>query len=171
MSKRDKMVKSGSKFEETVRFQSKCACVCETRSNFTFYLPRIGRGTECDVIIVTQSSIYCVECKNFNGFISGSEMDLEWVFASSGSKGTVANPVLANNKHIRAIRGLFRKSNMAAPEIKNIVCVPNECRIHTDCKEVMQIKQLTYLLSKENGGENDISSLISIFDKLNYKEN
>lgn len=164
------MVESGYRFEDEVRLQAKYSCSCETRNNYRFYLPRINRGTECDVIIITQSKIYCVECKNFNGYISGYELDLEWRFASSGNKGKVSNPVLANNKHIRAIKGLFRKCGLTPPEIVSVVCVPNECVIHTDCEEVINLNQLVYKLKNDDGGSLNMTYYIELFDKFRYKE-
>lgn len=162
------MVKSGENFEELVSLYSLSTTKCSIKNNYEFFSPRIGRGTETDVIVITEHRIYCVECKNFNGYLTGSELDLQWVFASSGRKSKVANPVLANYKHIRSIKGLLRKMSFPAYEIENIVCVPNKTKIHTNCSEVMTLGSFLFKLEIDKYLDKiyDINEVSEIFDAI-----
>ena len=161
-------MKSGDSFEKTVSVYSILTTKCVTKKNYRFYSPRIYRGTETDVIVITKKKIYCVECKNFNGFIRGSRLDVDWVFASSGCKGKVFNPILSNEKHIRTIRGLLRKNNMPVYEIQNIVCVPNGTRIHTECEEVFHLSSFLRILKEDSLLEDkyDVLKVSKEFDRL-----
>ncbi|MGL4950171.1 MAG: nuclease-related domain-containing protein, partial [Anaeroplasmataceae bacterium] len=102
---------------------------------------RINRGTECDLIIIT-NKIYCVECKNYSTLIKGNSYGDDWTLISKGKRSKVANPYLSNVKHIRSIKGLLRKSNKTCYNIKNIVVVPDICRIDSDCSNVMHLSEL-----------------------------
>lgn len=146
------MVASGDTFELVVGEYLKSVYDCEVIYNAEFHCPRIFRGTECDVICVTPQKIYCIECKNYSSAISGKSSDLEWVFYSRGKRSNVANPVLSNLRHIRAIRGLFRKNGLTPPQIENLVCVPDTCKIHTDCEEVINIRSLISLVNLDSFG-------------------
>lgn len=172
MSRRLEMVKSGESFEEMVATCSISKIKCVVKTNYRFYSPRIYRGTECDVIVITESKIYCVECKNFSGFIMGDSLDIEWVFASSGRMGRVSNPVMSNNKHLRSIRGLIRKVNKELIDIENIVCVPDNCRIKSTCKEVMNLSSFMKLLERDSklNRVNDLAKMSKLFDELKYRE-
>lgn len=141
-TKRTKMVVSGDTFELIVGEYLKSIYDCEIIYNAEFFCPRIFKGTECDVICITPQKIYCIECKNYSSAICGTDYSLEWVFYSRGKRNSVANPVLGNMRHVRAIRGLFRKNGLVPPSIENIVCVPDTCKIHTTCKEVITIGAL-----------------------------
>lgn len=144
------MVKSGETFEGTVSVYSLLTVNCIIKNNYRFYSPRIFRGTETDVIIITNSKIYCVECKNFNGYLSGSRLDLEWTFTSSGKKGSVLNPVLSNSKHVRTIRSLLRVSGNPLYDIESVVCVPDGTQIHTECSEVINLSTFMRVLKRDS---------------------
>lgn len=149
-SKRFKMITSGRDFEKKVALLSTQSVPSVALRNMKFYFPLIHRGTECDVIVITQHSIYCVECKNYNSYISGNEGDIVWFFRSSGKFGKVSNPVRANDKHIRVIRGLLRKNNADVLNIENIVCVPDGTAIYTNSSSVMHLSRFVRKLMEDS---------------------
>lgn len=146
-SKREKMVNSGKRFELTVASTIKSNFSYPILLNRDFFDPRLGRGMECDLIIVSPSKIYCVECKNYSGYIAGDSFDIEWRFASSGRRGRVQNPYLLNKRRIRVIRGKFYERGFKPPRIENIIVVPDRCQIHSNYKNVFTLTQFTSLVS------------------------
>lgn len=142
MKKRDKMVISGSSFELFVGEILQSTLGGIVLYNYKVHSPRIHRGTESDIIFISDRGIFCIECKNYRGYIAGSLYEPRWRFGSSGRTAFVSNPVLGNYKHIRSIRGLSRKYNLGINEIHNYVCIPDSCRIHSDCDEVVSLSSL-----------------------------
>ena len=132
LSKREKMVLSGKVFERTVASYLYGTVKCSILLNREFLSPRLNKAIECDLIIITPSKIYCVECKNYNGYIAGKMFDKEWRFASSRKIGRVQNPYLLNRKRIRVIRGAFYARGLEPPEIESVIVVPDKCKIHTE---------------------------------------
>lgn len=170
LSKRKQMVLSGNTFEIFVAEYLETKVSCDIKSNYLFYSPRIGRGTECDVLLITDTKIYCIECKNYNRLIDGKWYEPEWYFVSSGKRNYVSNPVLANDRHIRTIKGLLNAEGISDIEIENIVCVPDNCEIRSKCQEVYTLSRLaqkivmdSYLHKKIN--RKQISETI---DKIRY---
>ena len=132
LSKREKMVLSGSRFERIVATFVSSSIPCSVLLNKEFMSPRLHRGLECDLIVITSKRIYCVECKNYSGYIAGDMFDYQWRFASSSKIGRVQNPYLLNKKRIRTIRGKFYSRGISPPHIENVIVVPDKCRVHVD---------------------------------------
>lgn len=172
-TRREKMVMSGDMFEVIVADNVEIACRdVIIRHNYEFYSPRLNRGTECDVIAITKNSIYCIECKHYTTFISGERFDYEWRFASSGKKSTVINPVLSNMKHIRTMQGLLRQAGYGDVEIKSLICVPDSCKIYTECKEVVNLSYLLGIVKNDfnkSKGFTNQKEMMTAIDKVKYK--
>lgn len=149
--KREKMVASGTLFERHVSTMIQATVKCRIFVNYEIFSKRLGRATECDLVVVTSNKIYCIECKNYNGYIVGSRFDEKWRFASSGRKGKVQNPFLLNRKHIRLIRGEFYKLGLRPLEIINVIVVPDNCTITGDRCTV-----------NDKGGLMNLSSLLTM---------
>lgn len=146
LTKREKMVYSGKKFEIIVASNLSSIFNYPILLNRQFLDRRIGKGMECDLILVTPFKIYCIECKNYNGYIAGNLFDEKWRFASSGRKGKVQNPYLLNKRRIRVIRGKFYESNYNPPRIENVIVVPDNCNIHCDYKNVYNLTDFLNLV-------------------------
>lgn len=145
------MVLSGSRFERIVATYVSSSIPCTVLLNKEFMSPKLHRGVECDLILITSKKIYCVECKNYNGYIAGAMFDTDWRFASSGKIGKVQNPYLLNKKRIRTIRGKFYLHGLIPPEIESVIIVPDKCRIHTssECNVQNLSSFIETLYSKE----------------------
>lgn len=141
-SKREKMVLSGSYFERKVASLISNSMDCVIYINSKFYSPSLNRGTECDLVVLTQFKLYCIECKHYNGFIAGERFSKEWKFVSSGKLGHIQNPYLLNKMHIRIIRGTFYKKGLKPLDIENIIVVPDKCKIHVEKCNVMHLSDL-----------------------------
>lgn len=143
MSLRECLLKSGNRFECIVGSTIHSIFLGELYLNVKFYSPSIKRGTECDIIFVSNHAIYCIECKNYKRFISGSYLDLKWSFSSDGKifKDTI-NGFIENDKHVRTLNGLLRKEGIKNVPIFNYICVPNTCTIQSDCSNIKSLSDL-----------------------------
>lgn len=168
MSKREKMVMSGMTFEVEVGRAIKDFTESKVKFNFVVNSPRksVTSGLECDVLVITPAKAYSVECKNYNYLIRGERLAPYWNFVSSGKKGTVVNPILANDNRIRTMRGLLRITQLECYPIENVICVPNNCRIETKCPQVMHLAELINLIKNENNRIYDIDKMSSDFDLI-----
>lgn len=150
-SKRDKMVMSGVKFERTVASFINSSFDCSILLNRQFLSPRIHKSIECDLLVITSKKIYCVECKNYKGYIAGDMFEPYWRFASSGKRGNVQNPYLLNKKRIRAIRGGFYRRGLTPPSIESFIVVPDKCHINVElCVNVINIYSLLEIIRIDN---------------------
>lgn len=168
--KRDSMVLSGNLYEIYTGEYIESFVNCLVKYNYEFFLPKISKGTECDLIVITKGGVYCIECKNYYSMISGKEYSIEWTFISSGKKNKVSNPVLANSRHVRAIQGLLYKNNLGNLGIKSLVCVPDTCKIHSECKEVMNLTSVVNLIREESlVSKIDMKETSRLIDSVCYK--
>lgn len=168
MDRSDRMRISGAELEIDVSslVQSHFRDTCKIINNLEFYNNRVGRNIECDVLVITNKCIYCIECKNYNGYIKGEELDLKWSFASSGNLSIVNNPVLNNNKHIRTIKGLMYSKGLGEINMKSFVVVPNRCNIHTECEEVIHLGDLIDRIDKNERKYKDTLNIENTFKLL-----
>lgn len=70
------------------------------------YLPK-GNGdySEIDLAFVTKKGVFVFECKNYSGWIFGSEKDKYWTATYvNGEKKQFYNPVMQNEAHIRVLK-------------------------------------------------------------------
>lgn len=170
-TKRNKMVLSGYTFEEIVADEASKVCSeFKILRNRKFYSNRISRGTECDVILITSKNLYCIECKNYNGYIRGNRLDETWVFTSSGYKSRVCNPVMSNHKHIRTIRGIMYYLHKMPLDFENVVCVPSKCKIHSTCSEVMTIGELRsrLLIDEYSVDRYNVDMIYNFLESISY---
>ena len=79
------------------------------RELWDFYVPKYGGGySQIDVLMIHETGIYVIECKNRKGWIFGSEHNLYWYQTLLSGYGQVRkepfyNPILQNNSHINAV--------------------------------------------------------------------
>lgn len=149
-TKRQKMVDSGSLFERQVASLLNTSLGCKIIFNPRFYSRELGRGMECDLLVLTPSKIYCVECKHYNGFVSGNKFDETWTFVSSGKLGHVQNPYLLNKRHIRLIRGTFHARSLVPLDITSYIVVPDKCNIHVEGCNVVHLSELLGIITFDN---------------------
>ena len=63
-----------------------------------------GKTAEIDLVIVHTTGIYVVECKNYSGWIFGSENNKMWTQTyANGQKYQFFNPMTQNKYHINAL--------------------------------------------------------------------
>lgn len=79
------------------------------REYWDLYVPKPDGGyAQIDVLMIHETGIYVIECKNHKGWIFGSENNLYWYQTLHAGRGRVRkesfyNPILQNNSHINAL--------------------------------------------------------------------
>jgi len=72
---------------------------------FNVYLPKDGKTTEIDVLLLHKTGIYVFESKNYSGWIFGSEQSPNWTQTlKGGRKNKFYNPIMQNRTHIKALQ-------------------------------------------------------------------
>lgn len=165
--KRQKMVFSGMFHEKKVATEICNVIDCKVFFNFEVYSRELHRGTEIDLLVVTPYKIYCIECKNYNGYIAGNKFDEYWTFTSSGRRGRTQNPFLLNRKHIRLLNGCFYKRNLKPLNVENFIVVPDICKIHVEGCNVVHLSSLISLLDLDRKTSQNVYNVNSVCEFLN----
>lgn len=80
---------------------------------FNVYIPKTnGTTTEIDVLMLCSKGIFVFESKNYGGWISGSENQINWHQTISNDRGRSQNicfynPIMQNNSHIKHLKALL----------------------------------------------------------------
>ncbi len=77
------------------------------------YIPKDGgrRTTQIDALLLHESGIYCFECKNLSGEITGTlEMEQWEQVKYSGEKKFFFNPIIQNDGHLEELRRFMKLS-------------------------------------------------------------
>lgn len=81
---------------------------------------------QIDHIVVSLYGIFCVETKQYNGYITGSKYDKKWVRHSRRKKYYYTNPIRQNYGHVKTLSELL---NIDEKLIHNIVCIPSRAKL------------------------------------------
>ena len=79
------------------------------RELWDLYIPKPDGGyAQIDVLMIHETGMYVIECKNYTGWIFGSENNLYWYQTLYSGKSGVHkesfyNPILQNKSHINAV--------------------------------------------------------------------
>lgn len=136
-------------------------------------LPRKGsmnEYTEIDLLVFHSSGVYCLELKDYKGFVYGNVEHNRWnIGYKKEEKRTVFdfyNPIMQNAKHIEDLCKFFDFP------YKNVVVFPNEMYIDTDLRELKLVDELLSLI--ETGEElyelEDFTELIAKLHDYNTLE-
>lgn len=79
------------------------------------YIPHKDHTTEIDLLLLHETGIFVFECKNFSGWIYGSENAKYWLQTFKRSKYKFYNPIRQNETHIQAITKLLRLKETEKP--------------------------------------------------------
>jgi hypothetical protein len=80
-------------------------------------LPSLGntKTTQIDHVVVSNFGIFCIETKNYEGWIFGNAHQDDWTQVIYRSKHRFYNPIHQNFAHIKAIEALIRPLFPDAP--------------------------------------------------------
>ena len=77
--------------------------------------------------IISQYGIFSIETKQYNGYITGSKYDKNWVRHAGKNKYYYTNPIRQNYGHCKALAELL---NINESNIYNIVCIPSKAKLN-----------------------------------------
>ena len=136
------------------------------------YLPQweTVTDTEIDLLFIHESWIYCIESKNYSGWIFGNENHTHWTQSfTKKRKYQFYNPIRQNYSHIKSLEKFIPKYNITpivvfsnGATFKNIEC-PNNIVINKWALGQEIRKHSSVLLSKENIDE--LYALLSPYQK------
>lgn len=85
-----------------------------------------GSTHQIDHVIVSPYGIFSVETKQYNGFITGSKYDKQWIRHAGKNKYYYTNPIRQNYGHVKALSQLL---HIPKTKIYNVVCVPSNAKL------------------------------------------
>lgn len=90
------------------------------------YIPKEnGSTTEIDIVIIDHTGLYCIECKDYSGWIFGKKTDTYWTTTyRNGEKHKLYNPYFQNENHIK-----YLKTIIPNKKINNIVVFSDNCKL------------------------------------------
>ena len=111
--------------------------------NAQIFSKQLGKMTQVDLTYISDKAVIVIEAKNWVDYIKGNCDDIEWQGRSRAHINmTVFNPVEQNNIHIRALRNALRLTGMNPPLFYNLVVLPDNTSIKSDCNEVINKSSL-----------------------------
>src|SRR5690606_19586281 len=75
---------------------------------------------------ISPYGIFSIETKQYNGYITGSKYDKNWVRHAGKNKYYYTNPIRQNYGHCKALAELL---NVDESKINNIVCIPSKAKL------------------------------------------
>jgi hypothetical protein len=120
-------------------------------------LVRNSKSTQIDNILFTHKKIYCIETKNYAGWIYGTETANSWTqtFNNYGklTKNSFYNPLTQNSGHIKSLSSFL---DLPFNVFENIVVFSNECKL----KNITTAKPYNHVVNRS-----DLVNLIESIEK------
>jgi hypothetical protein len=123
-----------------------------------------GKSHQIDHVEIRQNGIFCIETKNYIGWIFGNENQEKWTQTLyTGEKHQFTNPLKQNKSHIyhisRALGGKYK--------INSVVVMVQNNADKISCKNVVNLDDLkSYLKNYDDGTNYSSEEMDAIYDKL-----
>lgn len=123
-----------------------------------------GKTHQIDHIEIRENGIFCIETKNYIGWIFGNENQEKWTQTLyTGEKNHFYNPLKQNKSHIYHLSIALEKKY----KINSIVVMVNNNSGKINCDNVVDLNNLkTYLKNYNDGTHYTIEQMDEIFNKL-----
>lgn len=82
---------------------------------------------QIDHVVVSQYGIFSIETKQYNGYITGSKYDKNWIRHLGRKKIYYTNPIRQNYGHVKALAELL---NVDESKVFNLVCIPSRAKLN-----------------------------------------
>ena len=128
-----------------------------------------GYTHQIDHVVISQYGIFCIETKQYNGYITGSKYDKKWIRYAGKNKYYYENPIRQNYGHVKALSELL---NIEEARIYNIVCIPSNAKlkIDHDGELVRNYTIVDRILSYKEVVINNVEELVNIINKNNITD-
>ncbi|MBQ7030740.1 MAG: NERD domain-containing protein [Bacilli bacterium] len=121
-----------------------------------------GLTHQIDHIVVSPYGIFSIETKQYNGYITGSKYDKNWVRHAGKNKYYYVNPIRQNYGHCKALAELL---NIDESKIYNIVCIPSNVKLKIEHDgELVRYDTIVNKIKSYN--EEIINNVSELYDKL-----
>lgn len=123
-----------------------------------------GKSHQIDHIEIRENGIFCIETKNYIGWIFGDENSDKWTQTLyTGEKYQFLNPLKQNKSHCYHISKVIGKKYI----VNSVVVMANNNAGRIRCKNVIDLDNLKYYLSRfDNGVHLSIAEMDMIYNKL-----
>lgn len=123
-----------------------------------------GKTHQIDHIEIRKNGIFCIETKNYIGWIFGSENQEKWTQTLyNGEKNYFYNPLKQNRSHIYHLSKALDKKY----RINSLVVMVNNNADKIDCTNVINLDYLkTYLKNFNDGTHYTIEQMDDIYNQL-----
>ena len=124
----------------------------------------MGKSHQIDHIEIRQNGIFCIETKNYIGWIFGSENQDKWTQSLyNGEKHQFVNPLKQNKSHIYHMSQVLGKKY----RINSVVVMVQNNADKIYCSNVVNLDDLKSYLKNFNDGTNyTIEEMDEIYNKL-----
>ena len=123
-----------------------------------------GKSHQIDHIEIRENGIFCIETKNYIGWIFGNENSEKWTQTLyTGEKHQFFNPLKQNNSHC------YHISKVLGPKYKvnSLVVMANNNADKIDCDNVINLNDLkSYLKRFNNGVSLSVEQMDYVYNKL-----
>lgn len=123
-----------------------------------------GKSHQIDHIEIRQNGIFCIETKNYIGWIFGEENQDKWTQTLyTGEKHQFVNPLKQNKSHIYHLSKVLDKKY----RINSVVVMVQNNADKVDCSNVVNLDDLkSYLKNFNDGTCYSIEEMNEIYNKL-----
>ena len=135
---------------------------------FNLYVPYGNSTSEIDIVMISKSGIFVIECKNYRGIINGEEDDEYWTSLSKidyrhndTNVNTFYNPIKQNQTHIEAL------SQYIKYPMHNIVCFSDMSICNIKSKSIVtQVKYINSIITNIQKQSLDIVNVDEVYNVL-----
>lgn len=123
-----------------------------------------GKSHQIDHIEIRQNGIFCIETKNYIGWIFGGENQNKWTQSLyNGEKHQFFNPLKQNKSHIYYLSKVLDKKY----RINSVVVMVQNNADKVDCSNVVNLDDLkSYIKNFNDGTFYSIEEMNEIYNKL-----
>ena len=127
------------------------------------------RTHQIDHVIVSHYGIFSIETKQYNGYITGSKYDKNWVRHAGNKKYYYTNPIRQNYGHVKALSELL---DIDESKVFNIVCIPSKAtlKIKHDGELVGYNTIADKILSYKEVIIDNVDEIVKVINKSNITD-
>lgn len=123
----------------------------------------LGKSHQIDHIEIRHNGIFCIETKNYSGWIFGNENSTKWTQTIYHEKHSFLNPLRQNKSHIYHISNVLEKKY----KIHSVVVMVQNNADRINVNNVINLCDLKKYLGDFNDGTNyTIEEMDTIYNKL-----
>lgn len=132
------------------------------------YIMNNNYKCQIDHIVVSKHGIFCIETKQYNGYIIGSKYDKKWVRKTKNAVYYYTNPIRQNYGHIKTLSDVL---NVDINKIYNIVCITSRAKINIqdDGETTRNYTILKKILSYNDEVIYNVDEIVERIKKINIK--